>query len=363
MRRHLSFFALFAAMVFAVPAMAQTVGISLPLSGRFEPVSARILQGAQLALADLEQNGTPVEALVVDDGCELKTAAEIANQFLNADVKLVVGNLCFRLARKMAELLNTKDGSTPTIPVIALNTRNRALAKIRDLEELPLYEIANSSRSEARAIVDQLLPVFDGKPFAITDDGSVYGRGLADAVRLIAEQRGLRAITNGNFRPLQTTYLSFLRRLQKSGVEAVVIAAGAEDIATIAADIKTLEYGWQVAAGETAQLMPFTENSGKVPAGLVMAAPKPVDAALAADFAKRLDVPVADIDHNFMLGYAMIEMARQIMGDGVLPTPESSYKTVVGPLTFDNEGRASPFPFTRYRWNGREFDAQTGTGQ
>ena len=87
--------------------------------------------------------------------------------------------------------------------------------RLREVEGLSLWSLSNAPDGEARAIVDLVLPQFQNRPYAIIDDGSVYGRALADDIRLLAEEAGSRPILSSNFRPLQTTQISLLRRLRK----------------------------------------------------------------------------------------------------------------------------------------------------
>ena len=175
---------------------ADVIGLSIPLEGRYKAVSQRLEFGAQMASRPPEQfrTGDDLELLVVDDGCNDKTVAETANRFLQANAKAVVGPLCFSVASQLAEKLNTEDGSTPTIPVLALNTRNNLLKRdCGKLMNCPLHSLSNAPDAEARAVVKMILPKFDGKPFAIIDDGSVYGRALSDNVRLIGDELGSKS--------------------------------------------------------------------------------------------------------------------------------------------------------------------------
>lgn len=331
------------------------IGLSLPLSGRLSPVAERIEFGAQAAANTLKAQGHNVRLALVDDGCDQRKVSDATKALASEQVKIVVGPTCFAIARQIAEALNDKNG--PTVPVIALNTRNPLLARYRDNEGLPLFEIANAPDAEARAVVREILPRFSGKPFAIIDDGSVYGRGLADQVRLLAEDSGLRPVENANFRPLQTNQLSLLRRLRRSGVEALFLAASPEDIVTITKDLESLQYDWPVGVGETARLLPFTLSAELVPDGLMMVRVKDLPTQQAVDLMQQLKNDKVEVEDALLLGHTLVEIAAQILKEPGKRLEDTTFETVIGPLTFGSNGRATPVPFSLYRWQSGAFQA------
>ena len=328
------------------------IGLSLPITGRFSPVAEQVEFGARLALEQLNSKGSDLQIELVDDGCNPKTAGQSANKFLKAGAKIVVGPLCFKLAIELVKALNTSGDETPTIPVIAINTRNNLLKRLRDVEELPLYSLSSSFTDEAQAVVNYILPQFEGKPFAVIDDGSVHGRSLAENVRLLGEQAGFKPIITTDFRPLQSSQVAVLRRLQKSGVEAVFIAAGATDLVTISRGLKKLKYNWLLAAGEQAELLPFTGENKEVPYGLLMVREKSPEANNATAINKILK---GNLEPNVLLGYSLIQIAAQAIKRDSTELRKLPFSTVFGKLSFNEEGRASPLPFGLFRWNGKSF--------
>ena len=331
---------------------ADVIGLSIPMADRYKAVSQRIEFGAQMAIERLNKSGRDVELVVVDDGCDDKTVAETANKFLEANAKIVVGPVCFTVASLLARKLNTEDGSTPTIPVVALNTRNNLLKRLREVDELPIHSLSNAPDAEARAIVELLLPKFGGRPFAIIDDGSVYGRALSDNIRLIGDELGQKAITSVNFRPLQSNQTSLLRRLRKSGVEALFIAASAEDVVTIANDMATLGLDWAIGTGERGELLPYVATNPDALRGLMMVKEKSVGTNVTEED--------EESDSNVLLGSTLIEIAEQAISRGLTDLSNQTFNTGVGDVSFNKTGRASPAPFELQQWQDGEFISQTG---
>ncbi|MGI9355357.1 MAG: ABC transporter substrate-binding protein [Rhizobiaceae bacterium] len=329
------------------------IGLSLPLTGRFSPVADRIEFGAMAAINKLKADGRDIRVMLLDDGCSERNMPKVVEQLRVERVKIVVGPVCFDIAKQIAASMNG-EGRAVT-PVIALNTRNPLLQRYRKIDSLPLFELGNAPDAEARAVVKHILPRFHGRPFAILDDGSVYGRGLADQVRLLAQEIGLIPVENTNFRPLQTTQTSVLRRLKRSGVEALFVAASPEDIVTISSDLRSLQYNWIVGTGEAAQLLPFALNADSVPDELMMVRPIDLPTQTVAPLLRKFKDEKGDVEDTLMLGHALIEIAAAAVDDDSSKLDDGTFDTIIGPIHFGADGRAMPTPFGLYRWRGGMF--------
>ncbi|MEM9733949.1 MAG: ABC transporter substrate-binding protein [Pseudomonadota bacterium] len=348
----------------AAQSSGSVIGLSLPLEGRFGVVAQKVEFGARLGVQQLRSGGQDVTLKLVNSACNANAAIEEASKeaaaLLEARADIVIGSLCFRHAVALAKALNTADGTTPTIPVIALNTRNSGLDRLRRVQNVPLYALSAPADAEATAVVETILPRFNGVPWALVDDGSVYGRSLTDAIRLKAEQAGLRPTVVDNFRPLQTTQIGLMRRLRQSGVEAVFMAAGPEDIVTLLTNARTLSLNWQFAAGEQAILLPFTSGATSVPDGLLMAAPQMPKVQTTAEVLEKLKGEEDRVEPELLLGYLATQIAAQALEarDPVKGLPNltgNEFNTLVGPLSFNREGRATPIPFGLFEWINGSF--------
>ncbi|MEM1038321.1 MAG: ABC transporter substrate-binding protein [Pseudomonadota bacterium] len=358
--------------MFAQDTQNTKVGLSLPLTGRFAPVARQVEFGAMAALTAHKNAGGKSEIVLFDDQCDPERAKAAATIFEKQKVPVITGPLCFAFAKSLALALKEnalqRGANKSSTAIFTLETRNNDLARARQVEELALASLSKAHDAEAAAIVDLILPRIADRPFAILDDGSIYGRGLSDAVRLKAEQGGLKPVITANFRPLQTSQRALLRRLARSGVEAVFVAASAEDIITIAKDMATLNMSWAIATGETASLLSFTPGATLLPEGLLAVLP-----AIPAVTPESINIPaksdeadegqaVLPLEGPVLLGYAAMEVA---LAFAQKPATEraiagASYDTVLGPLTFDQSARAPVFPFQLMRWTNGAFEPVAG---
>ncbi|MEM8750083.1 MAG: ABC transporter substrate-binding protein [Pseudomonadota bacterium] len=332
---------------------ADRIGLSVPLSGRYAQIGSSMEFGAHAAVKALNEQGRDITLTIVDDACDAEKVPDLITELTQRNVEIVVGLPCFAVAQALARQMKSAEKDNP---IVASQTRNALLERLRTVEGLPIYELSHGPDAEARAVVDLLLPLFEGRPFAIVDDGSVYGRSLAEAIRLIGEAQGARAVTTANFRPLQSTQRGMVRRLQRSGVEAVFVAAAPEDVVTIMRDIRALRLDWIVATGEQAELLPFIPEVDETTAGLlsVRATPLP-EVDIEPD--KTESDAIEDRKTELTLGHALVELAAAYDPSNPETPFPSEIDTLIGTLSFNGTGRAEPSPFEPVRWVNGEFES------
>jgi len=96
------FWATLSSMVLSSVARAETIGLSLPLSGRYAPVAEKVLLGARLALEEAVKTQSDISLQVEDDACSPDTANKVGANLFAA--KIIIGPMCFDTARQLAEV-------------------------------------------------------------------------------------------------------------------------------------------------------------------------------------------------------------------------------------------------------------------
>lgn len=345
------------ALALASPAAAQEplrIGLSLPLSGNAAILGQQFRNGARFAVEELAQ-GRPVELVFADDGCDEELAKLAATDLKNAGIAFAGGMLCNDAARAVAEAF----AGTP-IPVLASDARSEQLMRDADRNDWSLFRMAPGDDAAAAAAAESLSQRWSGQPWAILDDGTVYGRTLADSLRGLMEEKGMPPVFADSFRPAQSTQASVIRRLQRAGVSAAFAAGAAEDVAIIWGNVLEAGAKIEVAGGEALSALPWTEAARTVEDGLLAVleqdpAPPPAQSSLAA----RLVGAGVEPEPFVFLGYAAIELALA----AVQPTPEETlaalrdrrFETVVGAFDFDETGRNVIGRYGLYEWRGDRF--------
>ncbi len=323
------------------------IGLMSDLSGKASLLGRNIELGARLA-SNEHKSGTGAENIrlfIQNSACNAKQAQKAAAKLLRLNIKIVIGPICNKALFAAIKVL-----SPAGITIITPNIRATRIARGRKKQNWLVYSLAGNAKTESQAISKILLDRWQGMAYAIADDGSIYGRGLADDFRTLAELSGQKPVAVANYRPLQTKQISMLRRLQKSGMEALFIGGDAVDIAQIARDAEKIGLDIEIAGGETVALLPFEEGAPLVPPGLLAVMPvEPLYLPAAAGLVNSLKRQGIAPDGGVIPGYALMQIAIKAAGSSK-NIDQIEFDTVLGKIRFSNEGYANAYPYRLHVW-------------
>jgi branched-chain amino acid transport system substrate-binding protein len=338
-----------AGLLLAAQAQAQEsrLGISAPLSGPSAILGAQILEGASAAsdAAELE---------IADDACTTEGGASAARQFVGAKVRIVIGFLCTEAIEAALPILKQAG-----IPVITVGVRTDSLTDSREKTGWPVFRLgprAGGENAAAAAIVPKL---WRDELFAIIDDGTIYGRELAESVRASAEQAALKPVFTDNFRPQMDNQVGLIGRLRKAGATHVFVGGDRDDIAIMARDAAAAGVDMIFAGGEALRAapgdVPLTEGT------LMIGLPEWFEIAGREALAVLRERQTAP-DGYVLPAFAAVEIARAALTDADAagkPLPdilaEREFKTAIGPIRFDAKGDLADNPYRTYRHDGERF--------
>jgi branched-chain amino acid transport system substrate-binding protein len=332
-------------------ASAQTllVGVAAPLSGPSALLGKQIETGAGLAA---EANG--VELRTVDDACTADGGAAAARDFVAAKVNVVVGFLCTDAITAALPIL--KDAN---IPVITVGVRTESLTDRRAKTGWPVYRLGPRGDDERNAVASNLTHLWQNELFAVIDDGTIYGREIAETLRAAAEQAALKPVFVDTFRPQLDNQIGLVGRLKKAGATHVFAGGDGDDIAIMGRDAAQLSAGLVFAGGENLRTPP-----GDVPyaTGTLMVAPPEwadvADPKVLESFSAQKIVP----DGYTLPAYAAVEIAKAASGlfeTSGKPLTDAltghDFTTAIGPIRFDAKGDLSQSPYRVFRFDGTRF--------
>ncbi|MDX8529506.1 branched-chain amino acid ABC transporter substrate-binding protein [Mesorhizobium sp. VK25A] len=334
----------------AASAAAETlIGVAAPLSGPSAILGNQVEAGAGLAA---EASGIAIKA--VDDACTADGGAAAAKEFIDAKVNVVVGFLCTEAIEAALPIL--KDAN---IPVITVGVRTESLTDRRAKTGWPIYRLGPRGDDERNVVATKLTQLWRDDLFAIVDDGTIYGREMAETFRAAAEQAALKPVFVDTFRPQLDNQIGLVGRLKKAGATKVFAGGDGDDIAIMGRDAAQLDAGITFAGGENLRTPP-----GDVPYAvgtLMIATPEWAEVAdpkVVQAFGAKNIVP----DGYTLPAYAAVEVAK-----AALAGAESSgqplgqaltghdFTTAIGTIRFDDKGDLSQSPFRLFRFDGTHF--------
>ncbi len=336
---------LLAFLVAAVPAAAEgRIGLSAPLGDTAPLLTAQMEAGARAA-SDLRS----AELVIEDDACTAEGGERAARAFVEAGVGAVVGYLCTVSIEAALPILTEAD-----IPVIATGIRTDSLTDRRERTGWQVFRLGPRADGEREVAARYVVENWRETPFAIVDDGTIYGRDLAEAVRNAAEQSALAPVFVDTFRPQLDNQIGLVGRLRRSGATHVFVGGDREDIAIMARDAAGLDYELEIAGGEALRAAP-----GETPLteGIRMfAATRWID-----DVEGQANAAVERRGY-FQPTHAAVEIAldaiaRQADEPLAQTIAAGRFETVIGPVTFDDKGDMQGELYRVYRYDGTDFVA------
>jgi branched-chain amino acid transport system substrate-binding protein len=365
-RRSLQIFSLLLAAfsvlaISAPPSKAEKkIGLSLPLTGAAEVLARQYLIGAKLAISEIERTtGEKINLVIVDDGCDTELANLAASDLIKSGVDLVTGLLCNEAATVVASAY-----ATTSIPILVAGARSERLIKDRVRESWNIWRLSPGD-SDASLFAGKIFgDAWAGKAYAIVDDGTVYGRNLADAFRAVMEEKGLPSQFQDNFRPTQSTQARLIRRLRRAGITHVFVGASAEDVAMIANNANELNIDLEIAGGEILSIMPYLDQDILPPPGLQAIVEKSsVDLQLSEEMKILLEDNKIQPEISVLAGFQSIQVAFGALADIPEKTTsnlaEKTFETLLGPVSFSSDGRNTAQQYDLYIWTGSDFKQVT----
>jgi len=210
-----------------------SIGVSQPLTGDLGRMGKDLLNGAELAVDEINaRGGVPIGgkkvrlALVsVDDKSDPETGKAAARQLVDAGVVVAIANLNSGVSIQAAPVY-AKAG----IPQLAIST-NPQYTRLGHPTTLRL--VANDDM-QARAISSFALQLGEQRRIAVVDDGTTYGKGLAQQVGQALLSAGRTLSFKESLDSKVTTFAPLVQQLAKSKTDLLITTMSDFQVAALA---------------------------------------------------------------------------------------------------------------------------------
>lgn len=322
------------------------LGLAAPLSGANAPLGLQMAAGFNAARGDAAFE-------IVDDACTAEAGRAAAEGLAARNVSIVVGFLCTEAIEAAMPVL-AKAG----IPVITAGVRTDSLTDNRDRTGWPVWRIAPRADAEAAAVATILSERWREAFFAIVDDGTIYGRELAETFRIEAESRGLKPVFVDTYRPQLDNQIGLAGRLKRAGATTVFVGGERDDAAILARDAAGLGMTIEVAGGEALR----ASGDVPIPDGVLMIALPDWPALATPGTVEAYRTAGVEPEGYVLPTHAATEIARQAIAaarDAEVPLATvltgRTFRTVIGAIRFDQNGDLADNPYRLFRSDSGSF--------
>lgn len=329
-------------------ASAAVIGVVAPRSGPYASLGNQIFQGARVAT---EATGDTI--IEIDESCEESGGLKVARSLAEAKAVAAIGFLCVEtLTTALPQLKAAR------IPAVSVSVRSKILMEDTLRNGWPFFRMAPVEGAEAEKLSEIILDLWKAEPIAFVEDGTIYGRELAGAIRQKLEPAGMTPVFSDTFRPGQEQQVALVRRVAKAGATHVFVGGDRNDAAIIARDAASENLQLILMGGDAlrAANRPVPLREGVLAVALPDYAALPsAAAAVAALRAKNIDP-----DGYMLPSYAAVELVHQAVSKSgnrsvVEAVGNGSFNTAIGPIAFDKGHELTENPFRLLEWRGTSF--------
>ncbi len=245
------------------PPATVRIGVAQPLSGNLAALGQDLHNGVKLAVAELNKEGFKIkgkpvtlEIVAMDDRSDPATGKEVAQKMLDAGVVAVIGNLNSGVSIAAAPIYASKD-----IAQLAISTN----PKFTQLGLATTYRLVANDTLQAKAIGSFAASQLKAARYAVVDDGTPYGKGLADGA---AEQLKIaeKEITlRQSFDDKTTAFDALAAKLKQDGVEVVITTLNDFQVIALLEALKKIDYTQlSILGGDTIKTTDMIKGAGIV---------------------------------------------------------------------------------------------------
>ncbi|MEO8170628.1 MAG: branched-chain amino acid ABC transporter substrate-binding protein [Oxalobacteraceae bacterium] len=334
------------------------IGHTGPLSGANAFAGKDNENGVRLAVEELNAKKMTVggkqirfELLSEDDQCDPKSGVNVAQKFVDAGVKYVMGPYCSGVAIPASRVYNEAGVMMSTVGTNP---------KITQSGYKNLYRIIASDSQLGASMATYAAKVLKVKTVGVIDDRTAFGQGLAQEFSKVAKASGLKVVGQEYTTDKATDFNIILTNMKSKKADVIFFGGYAPQGAPMARQMKQLGMNSKLMGGDTLCSPEMGKLGGDAVGDNVLCAQGGTaldkvanGPAFKEKYKKRYnqnpDVYAASFyDQLMFIGEAMQKAKSLDPAKVGQELHKMSYKGVAGTYSYDDKGNMKQSPVTVY---------------
>lgn len=334
-----------------------TIAVVGPMTGALASIGEQQKRGAEAAATVINAaggvKGQKIKIVVEDDQCDPKQAVTVANRIVGNQIKFVAGHACSGASIAASDVYNEN-----SILMATPASSNPSLTEKGYPTILRLYV---RDDSQGAYIGRWIAETYKGKKFAVLNDKSAYGKGLATIAEKTARAGGLTPILVEGLNPGEKDYTAVVGKLKAAGAEVVYFGGYHTEAGLMRRQASDAGYKFDLIMGDSLATPEFWSISGPAGEGTYFTFPAdPRRSPSAAAALEAFKAQKFDPEGFTLFSYAVVQaFAAGIERAGTdAPAKVSAalkdgkpFDTVVGPIALDAKGDILDPRFDINKWH------------
>ena len=349
------------AMVGASSAGAEIlIGMAGALTGPNAYQGEQQQQGVEMAIADINAAGgvlgQPLRLVSVDDACDSGQAIAAAHKLVAEKVAFVVGHQC----------------SGASIPAAGIYERAGVIQMTPASTNPQLTESGRSNvfricgRDDQQGAIAGAYLAARGRDakIAILNDGSVYGKGIAEETKRQLRRNGGADTLYDELEPGLSDYSPLIAKLQAAGIQIAYFGGYYREAAILIRNAREQGYNLQLVSGDSIASEAFIQVTGEAGEGTVFTSFRdPRRNPGASSLLERFRQKGFEPEGYTLYSYGAVQAWAQAIAKAGSTEPHAvmsalrsnEFETILGRVSFDAKGDVRQPGFEWFIWRRGQY--------
>ena len=331
-------------------------GIGVPITGPNAAFGAQIKQGAEQAIADINESGgilgKKLSSMIGDDVSDPKQGVSVANNFAASGVKFVVGHF----------------NSGVTIPASEIYQENNTLEitpgstnpKVTDRNMWNIFRTCGRDDQQGAVAGAFIAKNFKDKKVAIVHDKTTYGQGLADETRKTMNALGVTEVLYEGINLGDKDFSALVSKIKGSGADLVYWGGLFTEGGLIVRQMRDQGVNAVLMGGDGITSDEFAAIGGPGVEGTLMTyPPDPRKLPEAKEVVEKFRAKDFDPEAYTLYNYAAVQIIKAAAEAANSLDPKKvaeamhsgrKFSTVIGDISYDQKGDVTRLDYVVYVW-------------
>lgn len=342
------------------------VAVVGPITGEYAAFGEQMRRGADMAVKDINARGgvlgRQLKLYVGDDACDPKQAVAVANEMANDGVLFVDGHYCSGSSIPASAVYN-ENGILEISPASTnpAFTDDPAKKSWNDI-----FRICGRDDAQGRVAGHYIVEHYKGKPVAILDDKSAYGKGLADETKKAMNAAGMQEAMDESTNADDKDFSALISKMKEAHIALIYLGGYHTEAGLLVRQAHEQGLNAPLMAGDALATDEFWTITGPAGEGSLMTfPPEPRNMPTAQAVVKEFRAQGYEPEGYTLFTYAAMQVYAQAVAlaktdklDEVSKAMHGhKFDTVIGTVGFDQKGDVVGPNYVVYTWhNGQRVE-------
>ncbi len=340
------------------------IAVAGPITGSDAAVGEQMRRGAEMAVADINAKGGLLGKKLVlqvgDDACDPKQAVAVANKFAVSGVAFVSGHYCSSTSIPASAVY----ADSGILEITPASTNPAYTDEAAKKGWINVFRLCGRDDVQGKVAGLYIASHFKGKPVAIIDDKTTYGKGLADETRKALHVEGVTEVINESINQGDKDFSALVSKMKQANVGVIYFGGYYTEAGLIVRQAKDQGLDAVLAGGDALVTSEFWKITGQAGKGTLMTfSPDPRNVPEAAPIVAEFKKQNYDPEGYTLYTYATVqtfaaavEKAKSVDIERVSKVLHSDkFSTVLGPIGFDEKGDVIGPGYVMFDWEDGKY--------